>query len=493
MASVLNKFIRYALLFSLPIFAACGGGGSGSSSTSSSSSSTSSSGGVTGIKWQPLVGTSATTPNPSFDMYAADLNNDGVDEVIIAGAKSQPTTLANWQNFNMQVFGWNTGTFSNETATWFSGTDNIIIGTGDVSFGDFDQDGYMDFVVSASTDMSDLYAETVVYFNDTGTSFTKSVQAIGTPWTHDIIVADFDGINGLDYMVTDYGPNVSLNLNDGIGTRTFTKHVTNGANNNAGGGSGLSVGDYMGDGAPYEIFVSDSSTSGSDTDDSRMFTWAASAGVLTLTDAGTTIAQSRYTPTQAAAQTHSKAHAIKNSAFDFNNDSKMDVVVYERLDNESTVQFLLNDGIGNFTDVSDTTLVSYNTAAAGANYQAIYKDFNGDGLTDIFNSGTDFVGPHDQTQVLIQSSDGKFVASYANKFTEFWNAIKLLTPSTVEYGQNIQILKGPSNEYYMASNRITIESGIIYATFHTSKIGTKPTTTPQTAAVLLNNVWPYAL
>ena len=75
------------------------------------------------------------------DVFTQDLNNDAVEEVVVGGRKTQSSTSADWRNFNMQLYGWNTGSFANETTTWFVGSDNTIVGTEpSIKFGDFNQE-----------------------------------------------------------------------------------------------------------------------------------------------------------------------------------------------------------------------------------------------------------------------------------------------------------------------------------------------------------------
>ena len=80
---------------------------------------------------------------PVADIFIKDLNSDNVEEVVVGRRLSQPATPATWRNTNIQLYGWNTGIFSNETSTWFSGTDSEIAGTEpSIKFGDFNGDGH---------------------------------------------------------------------------------------------------------------------------------------------------------------------------------------------------------------------------------------------------------------------------------------------------------------------------------------------------------------
>lgn len=465
------------------LLSACGGSSGGGDSGSAGSANFQTP--VAISTFQPLVG--ASTSFPIMDLYIKDLNKDGVDEIIIAGRKTQPATVMNWQNFNMQIYGWNTGTLTNETATWFSGSDNVLIGSEpSVKFGDFDGDTNIDMVVAASTDMDVLKGETVVYHNNGSNTFTKSVLSVGMPWSHDSLVFDFNGDGRDDIMVSDYGTKTSISY--GKTDDTFDSHVSNDFNGSA---SGLSAGDYLNNGT-IKIMITDN---GADPNqDTKLMNWATNAGVLTMSENKLLVPMSIFSQPEWADEVAASAygaHAIRNIAMDFNGDTVTDLVVFDRLDNYSVVQFLLNDGSGNFSDVTSTTLLNYVTTNGGVNYQPVLADFNGDGLTDIFLSGNDFSQPYDATQILVQSSDGKYVGSYVNVFAALHTTIQagLTNPDTG--GQNMHIAKGPNSEYYIVTNGVFNDNGTYKSTFYAAKIGAMTARATQTATELQNNVWPY--
>jgi hypothetical protein len=68
---------------------------------------------------------------------------------------------------------------------------------------------------------------------------------------------------------------------------------------------------------------------------------------------------------------------VRVSAHDFNSDNVTDAIVFSQpgrvapgtSTNYSEIQFLRNNGGGNFTDVTDSTLVGYNTNTRGT-YQS---------------------------------------------------------------------------------------------------------------------------
>lgn len=76
--------------------------------------------------YDPLVGSGYYIPVD--DIFVRDLNSNGIDEVIFGGRMTPAPSASDWKSYQMQIYGWNQGAFNNETARWFSGNDNQIIG-----------------------------------------------------------------------------------------------------------------------------------------------------------------------------------------------------------------------------------------------------------------------------------------------------------------------------------------------------------------------------
>jgi hypothetical protein len=83
------------------------------------------------------------------------------------------------------------------------------------------------------------------------------------------------------------------------------------------------------------------------------------------------------------------SHDVRAVNFDFNSDGRPDVIVMSRpwktngqWPQFSEIQFLKNNGSGNFVDVTDSTVVGYNTSMP-VSYNPRFVDLNGDGLLDI--------------------------------------------------------------------------------------------------------------
>lgn len=481
---------KLPILISTIFITACGAGSSGGDAGSTNTSSPYFQLPVAVDSFQPLVGSGNAFP--IFDVFTRDLNNDGVDEVLIAGRKTQPASAANWQDFNMQIYGWNSGSFANETTNWFAGSDNVIVGTEPaVWFGDFNGDSNIDVVIGAGTDMNELKADTLVFRNNGNGTFTKVVVNSATNWSHDIVVHDINSDGRDDILISDYGNKTSLYLGNADGS--FTAHISD---NYGYGASGVSIGDYI-PGGELEVALTDNGVDA--INDTRLMVWSvpdpAVPGLLTLTDSGKVMPGSLYTQAESDASIYS-AHAIRNRGMDFDADTDLDLVVFERLDTVSGVQFLENDGNGNFTDVTSTKRLNYFSDNGGVNYQPVIQDFNGDGLDDIFLSGNDFDGEDNATQVLLQSSDGKFVGSYGSVFTAFTNTIQAKESESGLYvfptGMNQHLIKGPNNEDYLMSHVYWMDAASTgRITTYIAKLGTLVIQSPQTASELLAVAWPY--
>ena len=109
-----NPVLVFSLLLSLT---ACSGGGGGSDNLALDPVSN-----YNNVKpviiqtYDPVPGSIIATPDD--DIFTQDLNKSGTDEVVIAGRSSQSFDMgtddvSDWQNYEMQIFGWNTGEFGN--------------------------------------------------------------------------------------------------------------------------------------------------------------------------------------------------------------------------------------------------------------------------------------------------------------------------------------------------------------------------------------------
>ena len=128
------------------------------------------------------------------DIFAADLNGDGVQEAIFLGRQSQPATIETWSNSTIHIFQASAGGWVDATLTMLP--DNVIVGAEpSLLFGDFNNDGKLDFFVPSDTDMQ--YLVPSYLFTNTGSSFTKQAFDFQT-WAHGAYAADVNQDGYLD-------------------------------------------------------------------------------------------------------------------------------------------------------------------------------------------------------------------------------------------------------------------------------------------------------
>lgn len=444
-----------------------------------------------------LIDSYSPVPGPTYasvdnDIFAFDINQSGADEVVIAGRGSQPFTVGEddpdtWQNYEIQVFGWNTGDFANETATWFTSNENSILGTEpSVHFGDFDGDGNVDMAVAHGTDM-ELYGPSYIYFNTGEDSFERTSIDHDETWAHDAVVADFNGDGFDDFLIGSFNRNMSLVL--GGEDRELELFQSDASPV----GIGLAAGDFLNDGSV--TFVS---TGGAD--NQELYSLDISEdGELTFTRESN-LPDSRFELPKwddLRAVQDDEYHTIRAITFDFVGDGIDHVVTISTLDKDDNVhgytevQFLKNDGSGNFTDVTDDLLVEFDTNQI-ATYSPQLIDINGNGRLDIFLSTRAF---HDNpsTSVLVQQDDGTFREEFVDEFEALNDTLVDLSPNTVAARPQHAIVQGPEGENYIVSVSLVNNedfSGTLNEVFLT-EIGQGGTITVASTVDALINQWPW--
>ena len=240
----MRRKLLWACLFgTVIIVTGCGGGGGGAGNSGSAYMPP----GVPVYREVPYstpVRVGSVTPINStareYDssaMFAENLSGTG-EELITAG-RSGTSNQGSYPTSNLNVFGWSNGTLVNQTSQWFSGTDNVILGTEpSVKFADFDGDGRKDMYVAPNTDASST-GSGWVFFNN-GTRFTRLDLNLGIHG-HDSAVYDLNRDGRSDIFTT--GSRVSF----GNADRTFTTHTVSGSNYGGTAGS-VAIADFMGTG-----------------------------------------------------------------------------------------------------------------------------------------------------------------------------------------------------------------------------------------------------
>jgi hypothetical protein len=362
------------------------------------------------------------------DTFVEDIDGDGsADDFIVAGRKSQPSTEADWSNTKLSMLSFENGQLVDKTSQWFSGTDNEIMGSEpNVHFADFFKTGRKDMFVSHSTDMRTYGPAT--FFTNNGTNFTKvSIPTEGI-WSHGSDVGDLNNDGYVDIIMTDYGRNTTVALNNQVnGFTTYTDAADGDA---AWGGSAVAIGDFMGNGGNNEIVMTDARCNYN----TEVMPWECHDGnktkLFAVTFNGNNVDYTFIKDLPAAANSANSDHNVEIANHDYNEDGAADIIVFSKDldggDNKlSEIQFLQNDGSGNFTDTTSTTLIGYQTNTSST-YKPRFFDINGDGKTDILVSGGDGAGndTHNSHQFLLKTQDNKYVAAYQNILTDFINDVK---------------------------------------------------------------------
>jgi hypothetical protein len=286
-----------------------------------------------------LAGSYATGADPQA-LAAADLNNDGILDLVVAdyGNLSQP---------NVSVFlGKGDGTFQVPN-TFQAGSRPVAI-----AIGDFNLDGKPDLAVSNYTDSN----VSILLGNGDG-AFRTAVNYNTGGFSFGIAVGDFnaDGFPDLAVACYNAGNNVVILLGQGNGT--FSTAVGYGSNVTSSLPTGLAIGDFNGDGKS-DVAVVDNDTG--------------KLGVLLGNGNGTLQSEVTY-----SVGLQARAVAIA----DLNNDGVADLIVASGKGPRNspitnTVSVLLGLGNGTFSPA-----VQY-AAGAGLTSLAV-MDLDGDGTVDI--------------------------------------------------------------------------------------------------------------
>jgi len=446
-----------------------------------------------------VMSTNPIAPNSVAGAFSKDLTGSGKENLIVAGrnldASRSPSKIT--------IYGWADGKLVDQTSQWFSGNDNVISGTEpDIEFGDFNNDGKIDLYVAPSTDSNVTRGASGIVLINNGSSFTRTELNVGNAWAHDSVVYDFDRDGKSDIFNIDFGNDASLSISNGDGT--FTTYMSSGGDFFT--AASVAAADFLGNGTT-SIIVTDAQTT-TIQDQTRLLTYSTAGGTLTLTTSKVLPlprfdlpAYDQYNQYNTTNQP--KSHTIRSYAFDFDNSgipsalliTSPNWTVSNYIPEKSEIQFLKNDGAGNFTDVTDSVLVGYNKMLQ-PDYNPQFLDINGDGLTDIFLGGETWDSNIVNTAVLLHTAEHKYVYSYAEIFTAFQNQVRdmerLVSGNWMAGGGQTSIIKGPDNTFYMVSmlSVTNPNTGAQEKAIYLSKMG-QQTVSAQATASAIKQVWPY--
>jgi Ca2+-binding RTX toxin-like protein len=377
--------------------------------------------------------------SPSFSWavrynYSVDLDNDGYDELIFAGFETQPNTPANYDNTKMAIFGWSNGQFRNITSQWLPGGLDSVEGVGDIAIGDFNGDHLTDLYLSAYADMD--FKVNAYQLLNTGSSFNKVSFGLNQ-WEHGVASGDLNDDGYDDVLPFSYLPPFFALMGGPSGlTKTpyFADHWPDSIMW-ATRGSGGALGDFYGDGT-VSLVVVDNYVGTSDT----MLYRPAFSAQGTLEGFG----QPNGLPEPVWS---SLSHDVRARAFDFTDDGLLDILVFSRKWWDGTqwpvaskMQFLENKGDGQFEDVTSNVLTSYNEGTNVA-YAPVFRDFNKDGLVDIFLSDSSWASENLSTAILLQQQNGTFAEQ----------GRQTLSAGLQSSGGMAGIVYGPDDSFYIVS------------------------------------------
>jgi hypothetical protein len=305
-------------------------------------------------------------------------------------------------------------------------------------------------------------------------------------------VADLDNDGYKDIIILDSnsGAKTTQAINNRI--NSFNAYTDRAAGSAVLGGNAVAAADFLNNGTTTIITTDNYSAAGHV---QKLYSWGIDgSNKLNFTELGT-LPTSRFNLPKWQALGILDSHNVQIVAHDFNSDSIMDAIVFSQpgsvspgtSTNYSEIQFLKNNSAGNFSDVTDTTLVGYNTNTR-TTYQPKFLDLNGDGLTDILVSGGDNSGT--STQFLLKSGDGKFVAAYQNIMTDFLSQTKTMLGND-NNGNTVNLVRGPDSKLYLVSALSFTNGSDRQLALYMSELGTQSTTTAQSAVNLILQKWPY--
>lgn len=217
----------FGVMFCSMLFA-CGGGGGGSGNGGSNSVNTSSGPSQNNslvltrvMSYQNEHGVSQV-----FNTHVADLNGDGLEDVIVAGWAVEPVGYSGSVNAKIPVrilIQQSDGSLADKTIELIGATNSMIFGAQRIIVDDFDADGRLDIFFGGFQDVPSYPAASVIFWNE-GISFTRA-DFPELVWAHSACSADLRGNGRKDLVMGAEGgrPN-SIYLNNG--NRTFTLNTT---------------------------------------------------------------------------------------------------------------------------------------------------------------------------------------------------------------------------------------------------------------------------
>lgn len=459
--------LLYLLMFGSAVLVGCAGGGSGSGAippgtsvpmptpTPTPPATTKASPAVpyaTPVmvgSLNPLQGSNGNQ-YPSSQTFVQDLTGSGAQNVIVATAQSSGTgvTSNNYLGSAISVYGWSGGQLVNQTAQWLPNNSNIIVGTNNILFGNFNGSGRPSMYVGPFTDNNTNTSQAEIFVNS-GSSFIR--YNIDLPYKLSSPGSTTFMYNGVENIVAVSDSNNTTFI-FGSTTNQFRAVNVNNLNN---AGSAIAAGDFLGNGTTTFVITDDNNCSGTDPRSTRLYNWNLNQttgavsmnmiGILPPAILDTAQFDSYFANYPKPPGINLRSNNIGIVKYDFDESGVPSVVLLDMPTNysgplQSAVQFLKNNGTGTFTDVTSTVLTGYNYNKSAATISVV--DLLNNGLPDIVLSGAGGV------QVLMQVSRGQYVASFANVITSFQNQVASLQ-NGAGIASVVNFVQGPGGQLYL--------------------------------------------
>ena len=276
-----------------------------------------------------------------------DYNNDGYNDLFISNLHRNNKLLKN-----------------NGDCTFMNITDVVVASEGVLSrsssWGDYDNDGYLDlFVVNSDRD-------NFLYHNNRNGTFTKIIEGdivndLG--WSIGCCLCDYNNDGYLDLFVANWhnGENNFLYHNNGDGT--FTRIFEGIIVNDGGWSRGASWGDYDNDGH-LDLFVANTKNENTNENQNNFLYHNNRDGTFTKIEEGSIV--------------NDGGNSSASCWGDYDNDGDLDLFV-ANWSNENDF-FYSNNGDGTFTKIEEGVVVNDGKTSRGS----CCGDYNRDGDLDIF-------------------------------------------------------------------------------------------------------------
>jgi hypothetical protein len=468
----MNRRLLWVLMFgTIVVIQGCAAGGSGSGGGANIPADNSGNGVTNRNFGNPVRATTFGNAGRMGSVYEANLEGPGSRDQVVAGRQS-----AGQSGSELSVLSWSGNNLVNNTAKWFPGGTNRITGTEpSLQFADMFNTGRTDMVVGAGFDAPNPGNSYV--FQNVGGSFRR-VEIQSKAWGHDVTVYDLNRDGFKDVIITDYGPNTTFAINNGV--NGFTSLLQRNPNAGIFTASSIAAGDFLGNGSVTLV----ATDMGAGSNRTVLASLTMVPGGVDTTIIGD-LPGSRFNLPKWANSGFGvpgrRGHDVRAINYDFNNDGKQDVIVMSRpwktngsWPNFSEIQFLKNNGGGSFSDVTDSTVSGYNTSTP-VSYNPRFVDLNGDGQTDIL------LPAQGTTQLLLRSGN-TYVAAYQQVFDEFKQAAASAGAGGAN-GNVVTLVNAPNGKTYLMSVNL---GGVAYL----SELG-GGTASANGAAKLVSTAWPW--